>query len=493
MRKFLLLFFIGWQACFSQTWNASENLCPTYTNAFFFDLQNGFVYGDGYINSTNDSGVTWTKQSFTNASSIGLQVEKLDDNTAIVFGKNGNYCRTTDKGASWTLSTLGFSGNEDVYSVSFSDALNGFVSGKLNPPNNPFLAKTVDGGLTWTIVSPNIPIAYSFGVKYLTPSVGFMLHDIFKRTTDGGISWTNVTSGISGTISRIEIAENGTLCAYGSEKIYRSSDNGITWTLLSDLTPSNNIYLNSERFAIRSNHLLTTAITNTNQRIFVDYDLTTGAMEITPNTLDGYLGVYNTDTENAIAVKYSISFSGLEILRSSNGGSTWQIIRSSFTGSGSHNLLTFEANPNNLVFGAVDGNLTKFSVVASDSNGTSWQTKLSVPAYNGKLLRAHDNYIAAIIQELSAFSFSYKESFDAGNTWNSYTVNDINFTSPMHSDLSDLLTKVRIYDINAHLIYQTSITASNNQISGLSSVSRGTYFLVVGESGNQKISKIIKK
>lgn len=99
--------------------------------------------------------------------------------------------------------------------------------------------KSNDAGATWSQLASTDRTAFQFVQKIVVLSDGVVLANTLSgtwRSTNGGDTWGSV---ISGRMSDIEIASDGTIYSTqgvnSAGAIFKSTDNGINWT---DITPS---------------------------------------------------------------------------------------------------------------------------------------------------------------------------------------------------------------------------------------------------------------
>jgi hypothetical protein len=113
------------------------------------------------------------------------------------------------------------------------------------------IMESTDGGETWIAHAPEQFPAGSIGVSFLyDPTTGtgdsqtwLVIADGFWRTTDSGESWTKVSDagGVHGS-AETYYAKNGNLFSGGYPHPNRSTDNGLTWTALTDGVPNSAYY-----------------------------------------------------------------------------------------------------------------------------------------------------------------------------------------------------------------------------------------------------------
>jgi PKD repeat protein len=250
--------------------------------------------------------------------------------------------KSTDGGKTWNTTGL-------TWLVNQQRRINRLL---IHPTNNQILLagtssgifRTTDAGITWTSVSS------SSGIKDMefnpgNPNIVYAGSTRFLRSTDNGVTWTAVTSGLPSTsfLSRIAIAvtENDDSYVYivagGSDNgfygLYRSTDNGLTFT---------------ERST--SPNILGWNANGGDSGGQAWYDLAIAASPLNKNEI--YVG-------------------GVNIWRSSNGGSSWNIV-AHWTGWGApyvhadHHDLVFIPGTNTLLNGN-DGGVNR-----TTSGGSSW-------------------------------------------------------------------------------------------------------------------------
>ena len=169
---------------------------------------------------TSDGGETWKNVTgFAEAGMKGLCALYVLDANHIYGGGRvrgpAYFIKSSDGGANWTIRNLTSMGiMNGIMDVYFKDPLNGFVVGmdtheysaSCSPPYYGRLARTTDGGETWTpILTTTISCAYLWKMSWPTPLIGYVSlqqngsysNIVYYKTTDGGNTWALNTIALS--------------------------------------------------------------------------------------------------------------------------------------------------------------------------------------------------------------------------------------------------------------------------------------------------------
>jgi photosystem II stability/assembly factor-like uncharacterized protein len=211
------------------TWTAKYNNDPTNsgtgttlplgghkTGMTFINATTGWVSGDSplsgsiYLYKTTDSGVTWTQQSMT-----------------IPSGYTNAYVNTS----------------VPKFFSSTSGVLPVWMGLDASGPDL-FLYRTTNGGSTWTISSSFVRPSFTADVITATNAITWGRNSKFRTTSNTGASWADVIPNINfgDNINNLDFVSTttGWLTQYsdsGATALYRTSDGGRTWTLLSGNPP----------------------------------------------------------------------------------------------------------------------------------------------------------------------------------------------------------------------------------------------------------------
>ncbi|MEP7145480.1 MAG: T9SS type A sorting domain-containing protein [bacterium] len=204
-----------------------------------------------YISVTTNGGVNWNPLT---PAPPGIPTQASAQNSVVCidnlfygFGLGNNAparCYlTSNGGTSWYIGTLTGVAGGFVSGLAFKDnKLVGLGAASASLPN---IARTTDGGVTWSSINVGTGVTGYCTIKwiegtntaYLSGNVG--ASGVVKKSTDGGLTWaTMTTSGLTG-ITHMEFKRVGTT-VYG----YAATANGAVLKLTDIVTgiePSNSV------------------------------------------------------------------------------------------------------------------------------------------------------------------------------------------------------------------------------------------------------------
>jgi photosystem II stability/assembly factor-like uncharacterized protein len=275
-----------WAACFAGAARASVD----YLSASFVDAHYGWVAGIDNVSArtevwrTQNGGVSWMKVGSSVAAGGGVGWVAFVSRTTGMWG-NGSLMRTTDGADSWqSVATVEFG---ILNEASFATADVGWAASTYgNSAAGGAIAKTTDGGVTWTsqkdlpgddgsggfsrVTSPSVQRSYvlKWGVGegvWATGDggVGWVLRTLphiaggaytsywdidfpgamtgwavgdagtILKTDDGGATWTKEVSGVSASLTAVDFVSTTVGFAVGkSGRILRTRDGGAHWVKL---------------------------------------------------------------------------------------------------------------------------------------------------------------------------------------------------------------------------------------------------------------------
>jgi len=252
-----------------ETWNSRESgTTVDLYGVSFIDDQTGWVVGDYgrpiYVLHTTDGGVTWQTQT-TITSFFGRGVCFVDSSHGWICGTTDTVHKTTDGGATWTK--IRFNQLSHGTGIVFTDTLRGFISTDFTT-----VLKTTDGGQTW--ISKPVTDGL-FGIDMLDSLRGWATGGSIFKTTNG---WETSTFQWTGrSLTGISIGDSLSVWSVGyGHRIVKTSNGGSIW------------------------------VTDTSQTQNDDYYGVDGHLQLTNITVVG---------------------DGGAIIRSTNAGNSWRVIR----------------------------------------------------------------------------------------------------------------------------------------------------------------------
>jgi photosystem II stability/assembly factor-like uncharacterized protein len=187
--------------------------------------------GRNQIWKSTDAGLTWIQQTnpLTGTSALN-DIVFADANTGYAVGNSGGIVKTTDGGITWTSLTSPH-GTTAIYSMHMFDAQKLITVGGTS---KAYL--TTNGGANWSPITVGLPGNY-FAVKFLNNNLGYVTSysspsGTVAKTTDGGVTWTAQTLPSNATISIWGIAikdNNIAWLADANGNIFYTYNGGTTW------------------------------------------------------------------------------------------------------------------------------------------------------------------------------------------------------------------------------------------------------------------------
>ena len=306
-----------------------ESIILSATDIYFHDAEFGCVTGClGTLMTTGDGGRTWNGAVVDQ--SVLSDIQFLDMSKGWLVGKHGALYATVDGGAAWTKAIpAGYPSEEDFSKLYFVSDVLGYVLGYHG------IYKTENGGASWqNNWLPNVPYRGAWDMSFIDDRTGYLLGSRYTdadpstlyRTTDGAATWSEVQgarASVLRTVLTIYFVDAMTGWA-GGGVIMKTTDGGETWqTQVTAATVREFQFLDGRcGFAVGGKTILQTKDGGDTWK-----NLTPDDERITD-----LRGVYFVDANNGWVVgrgkderlgeklyKHTI------VLRTSDGGETWQI------------------------------------------------------------------------------------------------------------------------------------------------------------------------
>lgn len=294
------------------TWQVqSSGTLATLKSIHFINTTTGWICGgNGTILYTNNAGLNWQTQS--SATTILIEdIFFIDQQNGWAVGEQ-KILKTQDGGLNWSIldapSSNGFP--PKLNTIFFTDTQTGWAAGDVFN-----LIKTTDGGLTWTLQSPILP--YIQDLSFTDNLNGWIINRYGEvlYTTNGGQTWSprNIQTN---SINDVHFIDKNTGFAAGEAfKVRKTTDGGNTWNVQTLLSASSN-YLQGIYF---SSPTVGWIVGSSQGAVLKTID---GGNSWIKQTYGAGQDILNTDVFFVNSQDGWII--GAEILRTNNGGDSWQ-------------------------------------------------------------------------------------------------------------------------------------------------------------------------
>lgn len=194
---------------------------------WFLDERTGWaVNSNGQILKTEDGGDNWqTQAQFEGVylRCVGFANERVGWAGSVAFdGPDDRLYHTTDGGQNWTLATGLPEAPQRICGLNVVDEKTLFVAGTNYPHEHAAVAKTTDGGRTWTEISLRRQATLLVDIYFKDANEGWVVggenvvnhpdrktqrEDVIPvvlHTTDGGATWVNQVANLKAAFPRGE-------------------------------------------------------------------------------------------------------------------------------------------------------------------------------------------------------------------------------------------------------------------------------------------------
>lgn len=199
--------------------------------------------GDGKIMRTTDGGNTWT-QVYTKAGAWFNFIDNIDANNlwALSDPVGGKFLivKSTDAGLTWSEianppaapASNVYGANDSYYRIGNTGWFGTGGGSGATQANKVFKTTTVPEG-PWTSGNATAQFVGSMAFSSATGNglCGFWSSGVVNKTTDGGATWAAITGSRPDSVYAFEYVQGTSNCWVAtSSGIYRSSNNGTSWT-----------------------------------------------------------------------------------------------------------------------------------------------------------------------------------------------------------------------------------------------------------------------
>jgi photosystem II stability/assembly factor-like uncharacterized protein len=159
-----------------------------------------------------------------------LTVDPVTPTTVYAGTPFSGVFRSTNRGASWTRSLVGFS----AYPYDPALAVDPVTPTTVYAGIDAAVYKSTDGGVSWTSVFVGASVIRTLVVDPVTPTTVYAAGGFLYKSTDGGGNWTAAFNNLTGAVSVVVIdpVVPSTLYVETSNGAFRTTDGGASWTLI---------------------------------------------------------------------------------------------------------------------------------------------------------------------------------------------------------------------------------------------------------------------
>lgn len=186
----------------------------------FLNEYTGWIYGNRFVAKTTNAGVNWKFQLIDNNISV-TSFYILNENTLFAISGDKNIIKSTNSGENWT--GVDISAPNILSDVIFINELTGFLTS-----NSSTLFKSTNGGTNWVELTTPAS-SYLDWMKFFTPNSGLIssVGRIYK-TINGGINWSSIY--LSSSTSLPDFPDSLTGYVRVSNGISKTTNGGYNWT-----------------------------------------------------------------------------------------------------------------------------------------------------------------------------------------------------------------------------------------------------------------------
>jgi photosystem II stability/assembly factor-like uncharacterized protein len=302
----------------------------------FTDISHGWAVGQGGIVLRTTDGINWSPVSIGTANTL-LSVDQKGASVWAV-GMEGTALRSTDGGSSWSPLSLKLDAHSDVDAVWLQTPDSVYIAG-----GGGFIRRSVNGGGSWFFPQHQMhgeitDMSFSAGVGWVCSSK----NRIVMSTIDRGTTWRLPTQTVltrswiqktvfSGNVRGLTfginpVRKNTMYCALGAQ-VYRTQDEGETWTAISTIPDCNRI--NSFFVSPKDSSVMVAAVVGSNRHLVKTDDYGQTWMTTLTHDFGEYGYPLGYDPDHPDTVYFGGDSDGL--YRSTNSGKNWaRITNASF-------------------------------------------------------------------------------------------------------------------------------------------------------------------
>lgn len=367
---------IRWSNDFGQTWNPSVTLPSFYGLATASDNRAFGVDYEANFYSSADDGATWTNRGrLPNGYGAGISVDPANPQRMLI-GTWAGIVRSEDGGNTWTESNAGLL---EATGLGIATSTTGGTAVYVATSDLSSVYRRDGAGVYSAVARSSSPLVgypgmqgYQIAVAPQNPNTLYMLRgERLARSTNGGVDWSLLAT--LPMIYSLTLDPGNPLVVYatGQDRRLKSTDGGVTWTSFGDSLP--------------------VSVRNAFGKIYVDPANSANLFAL----VDGYSGAASP------------------VYRSTDAGATWAATNwsdSTLPSPFSPNAMAFEPGRSSTIYLVME-----FGSYKSVDSGLNW-TRMARPGGGRSVVV--DPQSPQIVYAAQG-SADLERSVDAGATWTS--------------------------------------------------------------------------
>ena len=185
-----------------------------------------FAVGARLAKTTN-GGASWTVSAlpFNPTYAMDNISQSADKSTLWMSGQFGYIYKSTDEGVTWTNKSVG--GTQGMFGIAALDANTAYAAG-----GGGLIYKTTTGGNSWVAQTSGTTSSLNAGAAAADANTVWVAgaSGTIRKTTNGGTTWVGQTSGTTATLYKLAVVDANTAWVVGSGGVIRKTTNGgTTW------------------------------------------------------------------------------------------------------------------------------------------------------------------------------------------------------------------------------------------------------------------------
>ena len=324
--------------------------------------QNDFVSQGVYCST--DAGLTFKQMNggspnmCANQGNYNFCLAADPTNAATVYAGGTYVYRSTDSGTTWVNLSQGAVGHVDIHGITFSGPSTIYIA------NDGGVYKTTDAGASFTNISSNLSIAQSYGISMSSVNSNIILsghQDNGTNISTDLVSWRRVLGG-DGLLNLIDRTNDNIM--FGTSQfgyIYRSTNGGVNFSQVGSSITKNIMW----QTPLIQDANVPSTIYAASDKVYKSTDYGTSWTAISP-VIYG-ISAMDVDWNNSNIIYVASYF---DMYKTIDGGINWVPINSGFTPGGQMLSLHIDVNNSSIVYAAC-GSYTG-SLFRSIDAGASW-------------------------------------------------------------------------------------------------------------------------